>query len=104
MAHFAQLDKNNRVIQTIVVSNDDTYLTDGAESEEAGIAFCKSLFEEDTQWVQTSYHANFRGRFAGRGDIYNAVKDEFEFDQKWHDDQEAQRLAAKEAQQKAIAE
>ena len=104
MAHFAQLDSDNRVLGVIVVSNNDIYATDGTESEEVGIAFCRQLVGEDTNWVQTSYNANIRGKYAGIGDIYNAAKDEFEYDKKWHDEQDAQRLAAFEAQQKAIAE
>lgn len=104
MAHFAQLDKDNRVIQVIVVSNDNVYLPDGSESEEVGVAFCRSLLGEDTNWVQTSYNGNFRGKYAGIGDKYNPTKDEFEYDQKWIDEQNAKQKAAIEAQQKAITE
>jgi hypothetical protein len=76
MAHFAQLDKNNVVLQVIVVNNDE--LMDGTDENEAkGIAFCQSLFGADTRWVQTSYNANFRGIYAGIGCAYDPVKDEF---------------------------
>jgi hypothetical protein len=54
MAHFAQLDENNTVLQVIVVHNDELLL-DGVENETKGILFCKSLFGADTKWVQTSY-------------------------------------------------
>jgi len=76
MAHFAQLDENNVVLQVIVVNNDE--LMDGTDENEAkGIAFCQSLFGADTRWVQTSYNANFRGIYAGIGYTYDPVKDEF---------------------------
>jgi hypothetical protein len=70
MAHFAQL-KNNVVEQVIVVNNEEV------PDEATGIAFCKSLFGEDTEWVQTSYNSNFRGRYAGAGMIYDPELDEF---------------------------
>ena len=75
MAHFAQLDDNNIVLQVIVVSNNE--LMDGdVESEAKGIAFCQSLFPE-TRWVQTSYNANFRKNYAGLGFTYDPNLDGF---------------------------
>lgn len=76
MAHFAQLDENNTVIQVIVVSNDDC-LKNGVEDEDTGIAFCQSLLGTNTRWVQTSYNANFRKNYAGIGYTYNQQLDEF---------------------------
>lgn len=70
MAHFAQL-KDNVVTQVIVVNNEEV------PDEATGIAFCKSLFGEDTEWVQTSYNSNFRGTFAGVGMIYDPIEDTF---------------------------
>lgn len=70
MAHFAKLE-GNTVAQVIVVNNEEV------PDEATGIAFCKSLFGEDTEWVQTSYNGNFRGNFAGVGMIYDPVADEF---------------------------
>ena len=70
MAHFAQLDENNVIIQVIVVSNDDCLDANGGESEEVGIAFCKSLLGQDTIWKQTSYNKNFRRLYAGIGYTY----------------------------------
>ena len=76
MAHFAQLDENNVVINVIVVHNNE--LMDGAdESEAKGIQFCKDHYGQDTVWVQTSYNNNFRKRYAGQGFIYDAVRDAF---------------------------
>lgn len=77
MAHFAELNENNIVKRIIVVGNNDVVDENGVEKEEIGIAFCKSLFGEDTKWVQTSYNANFRSIYAMEGDYYDADKDEF---------------------------
>ena len=76
MAHFAQLDENNVVIQVIVVDNKD--ITDphtGQEDEIFGIAFCKKLLGGN--WKQTSYNGNTRVRYAGLGYSYNAALDAF---------------------------
>jgi len=82
MAHFAQLDENNVVVQVIVISNNELLTqkivtTDEGfinvstvESEEKGMDFCKSLYGADTNWVQTSYNGSFRGKYAGIGDTY----------------------------------
>lgn len=68
MAHFAQLDENNTVVQVIVVSNDvEGQDLPFPQSEAPGIAFCQSLFGADTRWAQTSYSARFRHNFAGIG-------------------------------------
>lgn len=77
MAHFAELDENNNVIRVIVVSDKDTCDESGVENESIGIAFCKSLFGEDTKWVQTSYNNKIRGKYAGIGDTYDPAKDIF---------------------------
>jgi len=43
MAHFAELDENNTVLQVIVVHNNE--LLDGEiESEAKGVEFCSTLF------------------------------------------------------------
>ena len=76
MAHFAQLDKNNLVIQVIVVNNNECKDTDGNESEAVGVAFCQSLFPE-TIWKQTSYNGNIRKNYAGVGYTYDANIDAF---------------------------
>lgn len=76
MAHFAQLDDNNIVIQVIVVANEEL-LVDGVESEVKGILFCKSLFGDHTKWIQTSYNGNIRKQYASIGYIYDANADVF---------------------------
>jgi hypothetical protein len=76
MAHFAQLDESNTVLQVIVVANEELLL-DGVESEVKGVIFCKSLFGEDTKWVQTSYNNNKRKNYAGIGFTYDPIADHF---------------------------
>lgn len=70
MAHFAQLDENNVVLQVIVVHNNELVDENGVESEAKGAAFCQSLFGPETRWKQTSYNGNFRYNFAGIGYSY----------------------------------
>lgn len=80
MAHFAQLDENNIVINVIVVDNSITHshtIANGDESEERGIAFCKQLHGENTRWVQTSYNKSFRKHFASLGYTYDVGLDAF---------------------------
>jgi len=76
MAHFAEIDENNIVQRVIVVSN-DVLLVDGVENEHKGIDFCKSLYGENTNWVQTSYNNSFRKQFAGIGMTYDSNKNKF---------------------------
>lgn len=73
MAHFAKINSDNVVEQVIVVNNEEV------PDEATGVAFCKSLFGEDTNWIQTSYNNNFRGMFAGVGMKYDPIKDKFVF-------------------------
>lgn len=77
MAHFAELDDVNGVVNVITVANEDILDENGNESEEIGIAFCKSLFGEDTNWKQTSYNANFRYNYAIIGGEYDPDVDAF---------------------------
>lgn len=76
MAHFARL-KNNVVTEVIVVNNEVLENKNFPESEEIGVAFCKSLFGENTEWKQTSYNSSFRGKYAGIEMIYDPILDEF---------------------------
>lgn len=75
MAHFAQIDENNTVIQVIVVDNKELLDASGQESEIKGIEFCQNLF--GGVWKQTSYNGNFRKNFAGVGYIYDDQRDAF---------------------------
>ena len=72
MAHFAKLDDNNKVLTVIVVSDSD------APTEAAGQSYLQNIFGWDAnKWKQTSYNGNFRGKYAGIGDKYDADLDEF---------------------------
>jgi hypothetical protein len=75
MAHFAQV-ANNIVQQVIVINNTDCGGGDFPESEPVGQAFIASI-GLDGEWLQTSYHANFRGSYAGIGMIYDEESDTF---------------------------
>lgn len=77
MAHFARLNADNIVEQVIVVNNEVITDSKGKEQEALGIAFCQSLFGEDTRWIQTSYNGSKRGKYAGIGDRYDAKADVF---------------------------
>lgn len=76
MAHFAELNAYN-IVQRVLVVHNNELLEDGQEVEAKGIAFLQGLFGLRTKWVQTSYNANFRGRYAGIGDMYDEVNDVF---------------------------
>ena len=75
MAHFAQLDENNVVINVIVVHNNDCLDENGNESEQKGIDFCVSHF--GGRWLQTSYNRKIRENYAGIGYTYDADTDMF---------------------------
>ncbi len=76
MAHFAEIGKDNKVIQVIVVHNNELQNTGGTESESKGIDFCEELFGH-RNWVQTSYNGNMRYNFASQGYTYDEVNDAF---------------------------
>ena len=76
MAHFAELDENNKVLRVIVVSNDDCGGGDFPESEPIGQAFLASLGLTGS-WLQCSYNNNFRKNHAGIDSYYLPEKDIF---------------------------
>jgi hypothetical protein len=75
MAHFAKIE-NGIVREVIVIGNDDCGGGDFPTSEAVGQAFIASLGLAG-EWKQTSYNGNFRSKYAGIGDIYDAVNDVF---------------------------
>ncbi len=77
MAHFAQLNSENIVLQVIVVNNEVLNNLPFPESEPIGVEFCQSLFGPETIWKQTSYNRNFRGAYAGIGYTYDSVNNVF---------------------------
>jgi len=75
MAHFA-LIKNGVVVEINVINNADCGGGEFPESEPIGQEFIKSLGIAG-EWRQTSFNANFRGKYAGVGDRYDEILDEF---------------------------
>ena len=75
MAHFA-LVENGIVKNIIVINNDSIGGLEFPDSESVGKEFIASLGLEGT-WLQTSYNANFRGKYAVIGDTYDEVNDVF---------------------------
>lgn len=67
MAHFAKIDENNKVVEVLVVPDAE---------EHRGQEYLNELGIEGT-WIQTSYNARIRGKYAGIGDIYYPELDEF---------------------------
>jgi hypothetical protein len=76
MAHFAQVDDTNIVREVIVVDNKDCGDLPFPESEPVGQAFIASI-GLDGEWLETSYNANFRGKYAGVGYTYDEESDTF---------------------------
>ena len=79
MAHFAELNSSNEVLQVIVISNDDVDANGGDESAQAE-TFVATIVPYGTggvAWKQTSYNNNFRKQYAGIGYSYDSSKDKF---------------------------
>lgn len=76
MAHFAQIDENNIVINILVVGNENCLDSEGNESEQIGISYLESLFGH-RNWIQTSFNNNIRTRYATIGGRYDPEKDMF---------------------------
>jgi hypothetical protein len=64
MAHFAEIDSDNKVLRVLVVDN---------EQEHRGQEFLAEDLGLGGTWIQTSYNANFGGKFAGIGDIWDGT-------------------------------
>ena len=79
MAHFAELNSSNEVLQVVVISNTDVDANGGDESSQAE-TFVASLVPYRTggaSWKQTSFNGNFRKQYAGIGHLYNPSLDKF---------------------------
>jgi hypothetical protein len=70
MAHFAKIEEG-KVTQVIVVNNEVLLDENGTEQELIGAAFCHDTF--GGEWVQTSYNAKFKGKYAGIGDTWDGT-------------------------------
>lgn len=79
MAHFAEIDSNNKVLRVVVACNQDIANNGGELSEQAAKHFesIVKLSKEGVRWIQTSYNSNFRKNYAGIGGTYDPIKDIF---------------------------
>ena len=68
MAHFAQLDENDIVLQVLVVPNDQEHRGQEFLADDLGLG---------GTWVQTSYNGNMRKNYAGIGMKFDRVRDAF---------------------------
>jgi hypothetical protein len=68
MAHFAEIDSNNKVLRVLVVDN---------AQESRGQEFLAVDCNLGGTWLQTSYNNNIRGKYAAIGDIYDSVNNVF---------------------------
>lgn len=83
MAHFAELkvmtdptgftSDSHQVVQRVVVVGNDCVPSD---MHVDGETWCINFFKGGI-WKQTSYNNNFRKQYAGKGYIYDPVKDKF---------------------------
>jgi len=64
MAHFAEIDSNNKVLRVLVIDN---------AQENRGQEFLANDLGLGGTWVQTSYNATFGGKFAATGDTYDGT-------------------------------
>jgi len=77
MAYFAYIDENNIVQHVSAVDNIELLDANGQESEQVGIEFLRKLHGPDGTWVQTSYTASIRKKFAGIGDTWDSGRNAF---------------------------
>lgn len=68
MAHFAQIDKDNIVIQVLVTDNNDVNGDEGYQW---------LIDNLGGTWIKTSYNGTIRKNFAGVGFYYDEVLDAF---------------------------
>ena len=79
MAHFAELDNNNKVLRVLVFDDADVEANGGDQSESAA-TFCETIVpfsETGVKWVQTSFNNNFRKQYASKGFTYNPTQNVF---------------------------
>jgi len=68
MSHFAEIDKDNKVIRVLVGNNNDPVGDEGYQW------FVDNL---GGTWIKTSYNATIRYNYAGIGYTYDEVADAF---------------------------
>ena len=70
MAHFAKIE-NNKVVEIIVVENEDLNNLEFPESEKVGQEFIKNIGLEGN-FKQTSYNNSFRYYYAGMEYVFDS--------------------------------
>ena len=68
MSHFAELDKNNKVIRVLVGDNNDPAGDEG---------YSWLIDNLGGTWIKTSYNGTIRYNFAGIGYTYDPIDDAF---------------------------
>ena len=83
MAHFAELDSNNKVLRVVVGCDTDVAENGGPQSEQAAKHFetVVPLSLNGVKWVETSYDGSFRRQSASINGFYDSDQDVF-IDQK----------------------
>jgi len=68
MAHWAEINSDNKVLRVLVGDNNDPAGDEGYQW---------LLDNLGGTWIKTSYNSNIRGTYAGVGFTYNAIEDIF---------------------------
>ena len=68
MAHFAEINIENKVIRVVVVPDSEEHRGQDYLSNDLGLG---------GMWIQTSYNGNIRSNFAGVGYTYDPKNDVF---------------------------
>lgn len=79
MAHFVNLNSENIVVDSIVISNLDAGEPNFSfpATDVIGQHFIVNVLNKPGNWKQTSYNEKFRKRYAGFGYTYDADNDVF---------------------------
>ena len=68
MAHWAEINNNNKVLRVLVCDNNDPNGDEGYQW---------LIDNLGGTWIKTSYNSNIRKNFAGIGFTYDAARDAF---------------------------
>jgi hypothetical protein len=83
MAHYALINSDNVVVQVITGVDETVTQVDTDGTVVGGSSEAWEQFYENQPWhsgltcKRTSYNGNIRGKYAGVGDTYDPVADEF---------------------------
>lgn len=77
MAHYAELNENNKVVYVVYIDNRIITDENGNEIEQLGIDHLLHHHGSNRKWIRTSYNNNFRNKYATIGDTYREDLDIF---------------------------